>query len=162
MEIKDLKVILSLIENDVVGGSNNFSTNPKQYIEYFHILYYNIVKGNSIVDIAKKFNNRLFVNSATNVILNQVIDILVDNKVRDFRIFLSLDNTSALTGNRYNYDNNNGVLFNIGNGKLDKLSITPFYKNEFKLLLKLLGSKDFGLLLILLYNKTELFSIIGK
>lgn len=162
MEIKDLKVILSLIENDIAGSNNKFSTNPKQYIEYFHTLYYNIVKGKSIVDIAKNFNNRLFVNSATNVILNQVIDILVDKKVRDFRIFLSLDNTTALTGIRFNYDNSNGVLFNIGNDKLDKLSITPYYKNEFKLLLKILGSKDFALLLIILYAKTELLNIIGK
>ena len=162
MEIKDLKVILSLIENDIAGGDNKFSINPKQYIEYFHILYYNIVQGKSIVDIAKNFNNRLFVNSATNVILNQVIDLLVDKKIRDFRIFLSLDDTSALSGVRYDYNNQNGVLFNIGNDKLDKLSVTPFYRNEFKLLLKLLGSKDFALLLIILYKKTELFSIIGK
>lgn len=162
MEIKDLKVILSIIENDIVGNDNKFSTNPKQYIEYFHILYYNIVQGKSIVDIAKNFNNKLFVNSATNVILNQVIDILIDKKVRDFRSFLTLDDTSALTGIVYKYDNSNGVLFNIGNGKLDKLSVTPYYKNEFKLLLKLLGSKDFALLLLILYSKTELLNIIGK
>ena len=104
MEIKDLKVILSLIENDIVCNGNKFSTNPKQYIEYFHILYYNIVQGKSIVDIAKNFNNKLFVNSATNVILNQVIDILTDKKVRDFRSFLTLDDTSALTGIVYKYD----------------------------------------------------------
>lgn len=164
MEHKNLKSILDLIDNDIINNENNFNSNPKQYIEYFHTLYYNIFQGKSIVDIANKFNHKLFVNSATNVILNQMIDILVDGKVRDFRGFMLLNNIKMKehSSKESEYDSNNGVLFNIGNGKLDKFTFSPYYKNEFKRLLKILGSKDFAFFLLIVYNKTELYNILER
>lgn len=159
---------LALIDTDIISTDNKFASDPLKYLTTFYSLYTWLLQNQSFVRIINKHNGKCLVNATTNVVLNQIIDILSDGRKRDFRGFLVLDNVrpdcdfnselkEIKQTSRLPYDKMNGVLFNIDNKRLNKIKIVPSVYNEFGALLKTLGTKDFAILLYILYYKTEIF-----
>lgn len=155
---------LALIDNDIISTDNKFASDPLKYLTTFYTLYTWLLQNQSLIRIINKHNGKCLVNATTNVVLNQIIDILSDGRKRDFRGFLVLDNVrlysdfdSKLRELRLPYDKMNGVLFNIDNKRLNKIKVVPSVYNEFDTLLKVLGTKDFAILLYILYYKTEIY-----
>lgn len=155
---------LALIDTDIISTDNKFASDPLKYLTTFYSLYSWLLQKQSFVRIINKHNGKCLVNATTNVVLNQIIDILSDGRKRDFRGFLVLDNVRPysdfnrkLMENKLPYDKTNGVLFNIDNKRLNKIKIVPSIYNEFDTLLKTLGTKDFAILLYVLYYKTEIY-----
>ena len=169
----NVSTIMNILYNGIIANVDTFKSNPKEYIQYFYSLYSFITNEQSLITIINKKNKKVFVNSATAVALNQILDMLIDNRPRDFNTFLLLDdrynedfynNTDTIDfgrTNKYNsYDTSNGILFNIDNDKLNKIKFVPSFYTEFTTLFKILGSKDFALMLTMLLLKTELVKIV--
>ena len=155
---------LALIDTDIISTDNKFASDPLKYLTTFYSLYKELLLKQSFISIINIHNGKCLVNATTNVVLNQIIDILSDGRKRDFRGFLVLDNVrsncdfdSELNEIRLPYDKMNGVLFNIDNKRLNKIKVVPSVYNEFDTLLKTLGTKDFAILLYVLYYKTEIY-----
>ena len=155
---------LALIDTDIISTDNKFASDPLKYLTTFYNLYTWLVQKQSFIRIINNHNGKCLVNATTNVVLNQIIDILSDGRKRDFRGFLVLDNVrpncdfdSELNETRLPYDKMTGVLFNIDNKRLNKVKVVPSVYNEFDTLLKVLGTKDFAILLYVLYYKTEIY-----
>lgn len=155
---------LALIDTDIISTDNKFASDPLKYLTTFYRLYSSLLQKASIISTINSYNGKCLVNATTNVVLNQIIDILSDGRKRDFRGFLVLDNVRSysdfnreLMETRLPYDKTNGVLFNIDNKRLNKIKIVPSIYNEFDALLKTLGTKDFAILLYVLYYKTEIY-----
>lgn len=155
---------LALIDTDIISTDNKFASDPLKYLTTFYSLYSQLLQKQSFISIINIHNGKCLVNATTNVVLNQIIDILSDGRKRDFRGFLVLDNVrpnsdfdKELIETSLPYDKMNGVLFNIDNKRLNKIKIVPSVYNEFDALLKTLGTKDFAILLYVLYYKTEIY-----